>query len=793
MNFIQYMKHHLVVFDGAMGTQLQSRFSPVALMPEEYNLTHPDAIRDIHMKYAAAGSKVITTNTFGANSYKMSDSKYSSTQIVTEAVQIVKSIPDVYCALDIGPIGKLLKSNSPSDFDSFYELFAQQVKAGTKAGCDLILIETMTDLYEAKAAVLAAKEHSNLPIACTMTLQKNGRTLTGSDIMTIVSVLESLRVDIIGLNCSFGPEELFPYIESLSSFSSKNLLIQPNAGMPKIENGKTHYHYPPSQFSREMMKIKDLGVNCLGGCCGTTPEHIKSLSQSLSNLSPTPIIDKPYAFVSSGTNTIQIDGITIVGESINPTGKKKLKQAISDLDLSYIRSLARSQADDGADVLDINVGVPGKNEIESMAKVIESVSQEVSLPLQIDSSNPEVIEYALRYYNGKALVNSVNGKHESMATILPLIQKYGGMIIGLTMNEHGIPLSAEERLKIAESLINTSNQYGIPLKDMVIDCLTLTASAQQKHIFETIRALQLIKMHLGVKTCLGISNVSYGLPERELINATFLASALTAGLDLAIINTSSKLSMGIIRSFKVIANQDRDASEFIQAYQINQDNKPAHKDSKILGDDLQSSIIHARTEEGVRIVRKKLLHCTPLELINKDIVPALDEVGRRYEEGDIFLPQLLNSAEATQKIFEVLKQHASPSENNSLDKSIVLATVAGDVHDIGKNIVKMLLENYGFHIIDLGKNVHSSEMLRAIETHQATLVGLSALMTTTVANMVDSIRLIKKHYPHVKVMVGGAVLNKEYATEIKSDYYGKDALEAVTIAKKHFDSIKNEG
>jgi 5-methyltetrahydrofolate--homocysteine methyltransferase len=780
-------KNKILLFDGAMGTEIQKRVNDPGIHPETLNLIAPDVIRSIHSDYAKAGANIMTSNTFGANRYKLNHSKYSVEDVISSAIELTKGFEGCLSALGLGSIGLLINNTSAVNFENVYDIFKEQVVAGVNAGCDLVIIETMTDIYEAKAAILAVKENSNLPVFCSMTLQENGRTLTGSDVITIVSILESLGVDALGLNCSFGPKEMLPFIQQLTYYSSTNVIVQPNAGLPKFIDGKTVYNLSPSQFASTMSDIIDLGVNIIGGCCGTSPSHIAELAKMIKNKQPKPPFDKNYTFVSSSTKTIIVDGVKIIGERINPTGKPKLKEAIKSQNMEFIAGLAKKQEIEGADILDVNAGVPGIDESEMMLSMIAQISKNCNLPLQIDSSDENVIEKALRLYNGKALVNSVNGKKESLEKILPLVQKYGCCIVGLTMDDKGIPSKSEERYKIAENIVNEAAKYQIPRKNIFIDTLTLTASAQQDDVFETILALKMVKEQLNVKTCLGVSNVSYGLPEREILTSTFLASALTMGLDAPIMNPGSDKSMDTVRAFKILNNQDKDSAEYIRYYK-----KTTVTDSNVQPEtekkpDLKHAIVNAMQTEAVIIAKDLLDHMTSLQVINEHIGPALDLVGEKYESGEIFLPQLLNSAETVQKIFEVIKSRQKKSTEVDTNKTILLATVHGDVHDIGKNIVKMLLENYGYNIVDLGRNVKIEKIVETVKSDNIRLVGLSALMTTTVQNMKKTIEVLTSEVPSIKIMVGGAVLNEEYAKEIHADYYGKDALSAVAIAKKFFE------
>lgn len=779
----------ILIFDGAMGTMLQATGLKSGELPEVFNFKESDKIIDIHRRYIEAGAKVITTNTFGANERKLSRSGYTVEEIISKAVDNAKKASegrDVYVALDIGPLGELLEPAGTLSFNEAYEAFKRQVVQGVKSGANLILVETMTDLYEAKAAVLAAKENSDLPVFCTMSFEEDRRTFMGCSASSMVMVLQGLGVDALGVNCSLGPKEIEPILNQILSISKVPVMVQPNAGLPCLCNGETVFNVSPEEFASFGRKFAEKGVSIIGGCCGTTYDHIRSLSDAVKNINIPERCINHISGACTPTKTVIIDEIKVIGERINPTGKKLFKEALRKGDMDYIINEAISQVEAGADILDVNVGLPEIDEAETMVKVIKEIqSVLLNVPLQIDSSNPEVIERALRIYNGKAIVNSVNGEVRVLDSILPVVKKYGASVVGLTLDEKGIPATAEERFKIAERIIESAGRYGIGKEDIYIDCLTLTAAAQQKEVQETIKAVSLVKEKLGVKTVLGVSNVSFGLPERGLLNRTFLAAALAAGLDLPIINPKAKEMMDTIKASKVLWNMDIGSVSYVECFKDAVKNtEPPKVQNK---EDLFGLIVKGVRDEAGSAALELLKNKEPLEIVNQYIIPALDLVGEKYEKGEIFLPQLIQSAETVKKAFEVLKEKIKEGSVSELSKGkIVLATVKGDIHDIGKNIVKVLLENYGFQVVDLGKDVPGEKVVEAVIKEDIELVGLSALMTTTVKNMEEIIKILRTKCPRCSVMVGGAVLNKEYADLIGADYYAKDAKESVSIAKKIF-------
>ena len=777
----------VLIFDGAMGSMLQKSGLKIGEIPEVLNIEKRDTIINIHKKYIEAGANIITCNTFGCNSKKLSKISYSVEEVIKAAIENGKEAignKDVLLGLDIGPIGELLEPMGTLKFEEAYQIFKTQVIAGAKYGADLIIIETMTDLYEAKAAVLAAKENSNLPVFCTMTFEKDRRTFTGCTIPSMVMTLEGLGVDALGVNCSLGPVELIPIVEEILKYSNIPVMIQPNAGLPIMENGKTLYKLTSEEFVDAVELMVDGGVSVVGGCCGTDESFIEKLSSKFKGKDVFKRNPLAYSGICTPSNPIFIEGVRVIGERINPTGKKLLKEALKNGDMDYIIREGISQVEDGADILDVNVGLPELNGEEAMVRVIKELQSIVDVPLQIDSNDHRIIEKGLRAYNGKPIVNSVNGEEKSLNTILPLVKKYGAMVIGLTFDEKGIPKTREERFKIAEKIVNRALEYGMKKEDIIIDCLTLTASAQQKEVLETLKALGMVKEKLGVKTTLGVSNVSFGLPKREILNRSFLTMALYAGLDLPIINPGKEDMMDSINAFKVLNNEDVGSEKYINLYS----NKVKVENTSSKNElNLKEVIIKGIRDEAYLKTRELLKEKEEGDIVDEFLIPALDLVGEKYEKGELFLPQLIQSAETVKKSFEAIKESLMLKNKNEISKGkILLATVKGDVHDIGKNIVKTLLENYGFRIIDLGKDVSKEEVLKSVQEQGVQLVGLSALMTTTVKSMEEIIKYLKENNASCKVMVGGAVLTEEYADMIGADFYAKDAKEGVNIAKSFF-------
>ena len=778
MSILEKLKSGFVFFDGGMGTLLQERGLKAGELPEDWNITRPEIITEIHRAYYEAGANVVTTNTFGANPLKMDDVE----EIVSAAVKNAKAAifdREQYVALDIGPTGKLLKPLGDLDFEDAVSAFGKTVRAGDRAGCDLIIIETMNDPYELKAAVLAAKENSSLPIFATFVLDESGKTMTGCDIPSMVAMLESLGVSALGVNCSLGADKLKKFVPELIANASVPVIVNPNAGMPCIHDGKTCFDDTPDSFLNNMLEIAEMGVRVLGGCCGTTPEYIKKVTSVLKNSVPKPVVKKNFTVVSSYSKSCVFDKkCVLIGERINPTGKSKFKTALRENNMDYIISEAVGQEESGAHLLDVNVGLPEIDEVDFLTRAIKEIQSVSTLPLQIDTSNPVALEAAMRIYNGKPLVNSVNGKKESIDSVLPLVKKYGGCVIALTLDEKGIPTTAEGRFEIAERIVKEAEKYGIDKKDIIVDPLCLTVSSDVSAPKVTLDSIKLIKERLGLKVSLGISNVSFGLPNRDFITSTFFALALREGLDAVIMNPYSSEMMKIYYAYNALLGLDESCSEYI-AYASDKKTESTSNDTDIT---LEKAIIKGLKKEAGDITSKLIIDTPPLEIVNNYIIPALDKVGDSYEKGVSFLPQLLLSAETANIAFDVVKS-AIPKDDSSSNGDIILATVKGDIHDIGKNIVKVILQNYGYTVHDLGKDVSPEAIVEYAKKTGIKLVGLSALMTTTVPSMEETIKQLKAYDTDIKVMVGGAVLNPEYAEMIKADKYAKDAMEGVRYAR----------
>lgn len=781
MNILSYIKKNITFFDGAMGTVLQSL--NLTQTAEELNFSDPEIIKKIHVSYVQAGSDIITTNTFNSNSLKLNKLGLNVFETIDQAVKLARSAKPKFVVYGAGPTGKIVKNGGDFTFDQAYETYKEQVIAA-KDKVDAMMLETCSDLAEAKAFVLACKENCTLPVFVTMTFQ-NGRTFLGLSPKIAATVLKALGVSALGVNCSTGPDEMQNIVKELYDYSGLPIIVQPNAGLPKLINGKIIYDIPPKIYAQKMLETIDAGAAILGGCCGTTPEFIKEMVSLCKGIQPKKInIDIKTAVTSATKITEFSSRPVIIGEMINPTGKKLLAQALRNNDYNYILTEAVSQEKAGADILDINAGLPDIDEKIVLKNVMSEVCDVCDLPLQIDSSDISALENAARYYIGKPVINSVNGKQKTMDEVFSVVKKYGGVVIGLTLDENGIPPLAEGRFEIAKKIVSTAKKYGIGKENILIDCLVLTASSQQKEVGETLKAIKLVKK-LGVKTVLGVSNVSYGLPNRTLLNSTFLTMALSAGLDSCIINPLSSEMMNAVYAYNVLSNIDEASKEYISK-QAQQEFLPK-SEIKAKEKTVYDLIVQGFKDEIIALMKERVKTAHYEKIIDEEIIPALNFVGQQYDTGKFYLPQLLVSAQTAKNGFDVIKEFNKNTSNQIADKgSIVLATVYGDIHDIGKNIVKMMLENYGFNVLDLGKDVEKEKILETVKDNNIKLLGLSALMTTTVANMKDTISLIKKEAPFCKVMVGGAVLNEEYSKQIGADYYAADAKASVLIAENIF-------
>ena len=808
MNIRERLGKELLFLDGGMGTLLQAEGLAPGELPETWNIEHPEKVEAIHRRYYEAGSDVVLANTFGANVCKFHDDRYTVEEVIRAGIANAKRAgeqigKETYVALDMGPTGKLLKPMGDLDFDDAYEAFAEAVRYGEKYGADLIHIETMSDTYEVKAAILAAKENSSLPVFVTMIFDERGKLLTGGDVPSVVAMLEGLRVDALGLNCGLGPKQMLPILNDLRRYTSLPIIVKPNAGLPKQKNGETYYDVEPDEFARIMQEVVKEGACVIGGCCGTTPEHIKKLVEECKDLPLREIEKKHDTIVSSYGQAVILDDMPrIIGERINPTGKKKFKEALKNEDMDYILKEAITQQDKGAHILDVNVGLPDIDEVAMMEKVVKELQSVTSLPLQIDTVDGKAMERAMRIYNGKPMINSVNGKQVSMDEVFPLIRKYGGVVVGLTIDEEGIPKDAEGRVRVAGKIINEATKYGIDKKDIVIDVLTMTISSEKDGAKVTLEALKRVREEFGVRTVLGVSNISFGLPRRPIVNSYFYAMAMQNGLTAGIINPSSEDMMKAYRSYNALMGFDENCTNYISTYagttetvtvQASQAAAAAGNAPKAAGVEmtLKYAIERGLKEEAHHITRDLIGTREPLDIIQEELIPALNVVGEGFEKGTVFLPQLLMSADAAKIAFAVIKDVlASSGQEEEKKEKIILATVKGDIHDIGKNIVKVLLENYGFDVIDLGKDVPPEAIVEKAVEENVTLVGLSALMTTTVVSMEETIKLLREKKPDCKVMVGGAVLNQDYADMIGADFYGKDAMQSVHYAQKFFGMVE---
>ena len=799
-----------ILLDGGMGTMLQAAGMKLGTRPEDLNIENPELIRSIHAKYAAAGSRVVNANTFGASPHKLADSKYTLEEVITAGIANCKQAVAPYGALvtlDVGPLGELLEPSGTLAFEDAVAEYGRIVRAGVAAGADILYFETFTDLYEMKAALLAAKENSTLPIMASMSFEANGRTFTGCTVESFAATARGLGANAVGINCSLGPKEIFPMAKRLAEAVPGDfpVFVKPNAGLPRADG--SGYDITPQLYAMQMKPYRELHLFAAGGCCGTTPEFIQMLNGVFADCKPGRPEHPMLSVICSPVDCVNVDGITVVGERINPTGKKRFQQALRDGDMNYILEQAVSQAEAGAQILDVNVGAPGVDEPALMEQVVKALQSVVSLPLQLDSSHAEALERGLRVYNGKPIVNSVNGEPEVLEKVLPLCKKYGAAVVGLAIDERGIQPKAEDRVAIARRIKKAALEAGIPQEDIYIDCLTLTASAQQEGVLATVQALHTCKTELGVRTILGVSNISFGLPCRPYLNTTFLTMAMYAGLDLAIMNPSSEEMMAAVYAYNVLTNRDKQSGRYIARYA---DQVPASAAlAKAMQDKAASGVPAAAeaadpavsgpyaplmkaVEQGLKgeaaaCTKALLAEKEPLELVDEALIPALDIVGVKYEKGKLFLPQLLQAASAAQSAFDEIKTAIAQRGGAGASKGrIVLATVKGDVHDIGKNIVKVILENYGFEVIDLGRDVPVETVVETVREKDVHLVGLSALMTTTLKSMEETIAALHAAKLDCKVMVGGAVLTPEYAEKIGADWYAKDAKQSADIAKEFF-------
>lgn len=808
----------IIFLDGGMGTMLQEAGLKPGEHPEEYGYYNPEVVCEVHEKYLKAGSDVIYANTFGANSHKLKGCKIDTKCAIDSAIKTAKKAIDKFesqndvkikkrVALDVGPIGELLEPLGTLSFEEAYDVYKEVMIEGEKAGADLVVIETFTDLLDAKAAVLAAKENTKLPVWVTMTFEKNGRTFTGTTVESMALTMSGLGVDALGVNCSLGPKEILKFAKILKEWTNLPIIIKPNAGLPDPATGL--YDLKDVDFAKEMLEYIPLGVDIMGGCCGTNPSYIKklvdnvnkSLKENKDNQEVLGAVEENKIGaikngVCSTTNVVTFGGVRVIGERLNPTGKKRFKQALEECDYEYVCKVALEEEEAGADILDVNVGIPGGEEIKLMKDAIKELQGVVSVPLQIDSSNPKVIEEALRVYAGKPIINSVSADDEKLDAVLPLVKKYGAAVIGLALDENGIPDTAEGRFEKAKYIYDRAREYGIPKDDILIDCLTLTVSAQQEQAVETLKAVRMVKEKLGLHCTLGVSNISFGLPARKHITENFLIQAMHCGLDFPIINPNVLSLMDAVSSFKVLSGEDVNCDNYIERFTgrietttVSSAEKDKSNKSDASGEtnEISTAVLKGLGEETKKLA-KELIESgskTEIEVINEFLIPALDEVGQLYEKQKIFLPQLINSANAACAAFDMIKERIANRGGESVSKGkIIVATVKGDIHDIGKNIVKVILENYGYKIIDLGRDVPVEKVVDTVLSENVTLVGLSALMTTTLPAMKETIVEVKKVAPECKIWVGGAVLTPDYAMEIGADFYARDARDSVDIAKK---------
>lgn len=770
-----------LIFDGAMGTSLQNLGLKAGELPELFNIHHPQLVKKIHQAYLEAGADVISTNTFQANKEILGTADLVE-KVIDTAVSLAREAGAGLIALSMGPLPGMLKPVGEISFVQAYELYRQQVLAGVQAGASLILIETQADIYQAKAAILAAKENSSLPVFCTLTFQEDGRTFLGTDPTTAVHILQGLGVDCLGANCSLGPKELLPILGEMANYANVPLLVQANAGLPLTQAGRTVFPVGPEEFAAYAREFANLGITAIGGCCGTTPAHIKAVKECLAGATPKGLVPKNRTCACSPVQTVVLGKGTIIGERLNPTGNKELKAALRAGELGPWLTQAIAQVEAGAQLLDVNVGLAEIDEVVELPRMVEALQAVVDTPLVLDSANPAALAAAARIYNGKPIINSVSGRDESLASVLPIAKKYGATIIGLTLDKRGLPETARERLTIGEKILLRALAHGIPREDLIIDCLTLTAAAQQDQIPETLKGINLHKNELGLTTVLGISNISHGLPQRGLLNSTFLIQAFTAGLDVAIVDPLAPEIRDSLKAWRVLTGQDTNASEYIQAALVSD---PASNSPNVAEEPIPTLVAKGDKDKVVAAVRRLIAEITPQEIVRTHLIPGLTRVGKDYDGGKVFLPQLLRAAEAVQAGLAELKKRGA--NLGTPRGKVILATVQGDIHDIGKNIAKLLLENQGFSVLDLGKDVPPETIVAAVKKQETRLVGLSALMTTTVASMARTIKYLKKEAPHCQIMVGGAVLTASYADEIGADHYAPDALSGVKIAAKVYE------
>ncbi|MBR3816587.1 MAG: homocysteine S-methyltransferase family protein [Clostridia bacterium] len=797
MNIRELLNKRRIYFDGGMGTLLQQRGLTAGEKPEMWSITHPEVLTEIHLQYLNAGSNVISANTFGANCLKFTNLEQIISSALNNARRAVELFEgdksDCFIAFDMGPTGKLLEPAGDLPFSKAVDIFAENVRLAEKYGADLIIIETMNDSYETKAAVLAAKENSDLPIFVTNVFDEKGKLMTGADSKAMIAMLEGLGVDAIGMNCSLGPRQMLPRVKEYVEYSSLPVIVNPNAGLPRSENGATVFDINADEYAEIMREIALLGASVLGGCCGTTPEYIKKTVEKTKDLPFVPAVKKDYTFVSSYTHAVEIGNEPIlIGERINPTGKKRFKQALRERDIQYILSEGIAQQERGVHILDVNVGLPEIDEEEILTASVKAVQEVIDLPLQIDTVKVSAMEKAMRIYNGKPMINSVNGKKESMDAVLPLVKKYGGVVVALTIDENGIPETAEGRCAVAEKIIKECEKYGIDRKDIIVDPLAMAVSSDERSGRVTLDSVELIRKRLGVKTGLGVSNISFGLPARASVNALFLAMAFERGLNCAIMNPDSAEMMQSYYTYRALKGYDEGCLDYIgfaSDVTVNTAKNTSGQKTQGSTDTLYYCIVKGLREKAYEKALELLKAEKPLEIIDSHIIPALDAVGKQFEEKTLYLPQLLMSAEAAGKAFEAVKT-AINTEGTASKGEILVATVKGDIHDIGKNILKVLLENYGYKVTDLGKDVPAEVIVKVAKENNIRLIGLSALMTTTVEAMKETIELLRREFPEAKVMVGGAVLTKEYADMIGADFYAKDAMGGVRIAEELFSAKK---